>query len=107
MDPNPYASPQQPNGLSSSAKAPARTRKPFHWVLMEVWLGMIAIVSVHAGISYLQFRTSGFRGGAGLPAPIYWALLIGYPILMGAISVYHIVRAWRGLPEHWTKPKKK
>jgi hypothetical protein len=106
MDPNPYASPQHPAGLSASTNAPQRIRKPFHWVIMGIWLVTIGIMIFHARISWLQYSLRGFHDGAGLPAPVYWTMQIGFPIFMSAMAVFNIVRAWRGLPEHWTKPKK-
>ena len=106
MDPNPYASPQQPNGLSSSAKAPQRTRKPFHWVIMGIWLVIIVTMIFHPRISGLHISRRGFSIDAGLPAPVFWTIQIGFPIFMCAMAVYHIVRARRGLPEHfWKKPR--
>lgn len=105
MEPNPYASPQQPAGLLPSANTPQRIRKPYHWVIMGIWLVIIVTMIFHARISWLHIGRRGFSIDTGLPAPVFWTIQIGFPIFMSAMAVYHIVRAWRGLPEHfWKKP---
>lgn len=105
MDPNPYESPQQPEGLLPATRVPQRKRKPFHWVIIGTWLVMIGIAIFHATISWLEYRDIGYRSSRIMSPALNWGFKISFPILMSGISVYHIVRAWRGLPEHfWKKP---